>query len=400
LSSAGAQGEETAKAEHRNDKAGMTGRLTQWLDRVYALRDRVIGSTRFQRFAADFPLTRFVAQKQARALFDICAGFVYAQVLAACIQLRLFEILGEKPQTAEALAERCAVPLDAMERLLAAAASLRLLSERGDGRYGLGMLGAALVGNPGIAAMVEHHAMLYEDLRDPVALLRNGARDTQLSRYWAYAGSRATAHIDQQSVSGYTALMSSSQGLIAEDILAAYDFSRHRHLLDLGGGDGAFLLAAADHGPSLQLTLFDLPPVADIAAERFHQQGIAGRAEAIGGDFLRDALPPGADLITLIRILLDHDDATVVKILQACRRAIAPDGRLLVAEPISGLTGSQPVSDAYFGLYLFAMGRGRPRSRRHLRRLLHEAGFYRVKTIATRRPLLTNLLIACPKPDA
>jgi demethylspheroidene O-methyltransferase len=70
---------------------------------------------------------------------------------------------------------------------------------------------------------------------------------------------------------------------------------------------------------------------------------------------------------------------------------------LLIAEPVSGLTGAPQVSDAYFNLYLFAMGRGRPRTYRRIQQLLHEAGFDRVKVKRTRRPLLTNVVIAQPK---
>jgi demethylspheroidene O-methyltransferase len=367
-----------------------------WLDRLYAARDRLLANPAFQRWAAAFPLTRPIANRHAQALFDLCAGFVYAQVLAACIRLELFDVLSERPRTPERLAAECAVPVEAMRRLLAAAAALGLLAERSGGRYGLGMLGAALRGNPGIAAMVEHHAMLYDDLRDPVALLRGGAA-TKLGDYWPYAKAGDAGAVDAASVAGYTALMSASQGVIAEDILAAYNFGRHKRLLDIGGGEGAFLIAAAAHAPELRLTLFDLPPVAERAAKRFAARGIGGRAAAVGGNFLQDPLPSGADLITLIRILLDHDDAAALAILRAARRAMAPDGVLLVAEPISGLTGSRAVTEAYFGLYLFAMGNGRPRSLPQFKALLEEAGFCRVRALPTRRPLLTNLVTASPQ---
>ncbi len=123
-------------------------------------------------WAAAFPLTRLVARRRARTLFDLCAGFVYAQVLLACVRLRLFDVLREGPLAMPDLAARLALPLDGAARLLAAAAALQLVSRRGGGRFGLGALGAAMVGNPGVAAMVEHHALLYADLADPVALLR------------------------------------------------------------------------------------------------------------------------------------------------------------------------------------------------------------------------------------
>lgn len=369
-----------------------------WLDRLVRLRDRILANPRFQRRVSDLPVANWIAHSHASALFDICAGFVYSQVLAACIRLRLFEMLQDGPETPADLAARCAMPAEAMQRLLAAAAALGLVAERSGGRYGLGMLGAALIGNPGIAAMVEHHSMLYDDLRDPVALLRGDREATQLARYWPYAAAPSPGALDGASTAGYTALMSSSQDLIAEDILAAYDFRRHRRLLDIGGGNGAFLAAAAARAPQLSLTLFDLPAVAAMAAARFKANGLSGRTEAVGGDFFTDLLPEGADLVTLIRIILDHDDAAALRILRAARRAIAPGGTLLIAEPLSGLTGSKAVSDAYFGMYLFAMGRGRPRRFKEMKTLLQQAGFKRIRAVPTRRPLLTNLLVASPDP--
>ena len=107
-------------------------------------------------------------------------------------------------------------------RLIAAAVSLKLISRRSDGRFGLGPLGAALVGNDAVAAMVRHHAILYRDLENPVALLRGEPAETGLSRYWAYARSTHPDRLSSDRVTGYTNLMATSQAMIAEEILAAY----------------------------------------------------------------------------------------------------------------------------------------------------------------------------------
>ncbi len=161
--------------------------LDPWLDRGRAARDRLVASAWFRRRAAAFPLTRPVARRRARALFDLCAGFVYSQILLACVRLRLPQILLEGPQTVAALSVRLSLSADATARLLAAAVSLRIAARRGQGRFGLGPLGAALVDNPGVTAMIEHHALLYDDLRDPVALLREERGGTGLAGYWPYA---------------------------------------------------------------------------------------------------------------------------------------------------------------------------------------------------------------------
>jgi demethylspheroidene O-methyltransferase len=365
------------------------------LDRFLQWRDRLMASDRFRRWAGGFFLTRPIARRNARALFDVCAGFVYSQVLAACVRLRLFEILAEGPQSIDELSRRLNLPADATLRLLRAAMSLGLVSARSQGRYGLGQLGAAMVGNEGITAMVEHHALLYADLADPVALLR-GNRDTALSKYWPYAEGAQPAELDRTSVAAYSRLMSQSQALIAGEILAAYRMTPHQCLLDVGGGEGTFLLAAARAHPHLSLKLFDLPSVSAIAATRFEEAGLGSRTATYGGDFARDPLPEGADVITLIRVAFDHPDEKVLLILKSIRRALPETGTLLLAEPMAATGGAEPMGDAYFGFYLLAMGRGKSRSAAELTELLRLAGFSRIRHVPTNMPLQTQLLVAQP----
>ena len=108
--------------------------------------------------------------------------------------------------------------------------------------------------------------------------------------------------------------------------------------------------------------LFDLPAVADRARTRFAAAGLSHRAEAIGGDFLSQSLPDGADIVSLVRVIHDHDDAAALALLRNVRRALPRDGTLLIAEPMADTAGAEAVGNAYFGFYLLAMGSGRPRT--------------------------------------
>lgn len=373
--------------------AGLSASL---LDAWRGFRDRLLASARFQRWAAAFPLTRPIAQQRTRALFDLCAGFVYTQVLTSCVRLNLFDILAERPQSLEALTIRLGLSPDVTQRLLLAAISLDLVERRGEGRYGLGSLGAAMIGNPAVAKMVEHHAILYRDLTDPVALLRGDHPPTELARYWGYAGSAPPTTLSDAQVASYSGLMSASQPFVAEDVLDAYRLDRHRCVMDVGGGEGTFLRAVGARIPAIRLMLFDLPAVAARARGFFAQEGLSDRATAAGGDFFLDPLPSGADLVTLLRVVHDHDDARVLTLLKSIRRIMPSDGALLLAEPMAGTPGAEPMADAYFGFYLLAMGRGRARTAEELTALLGQAGFDRVSLLPARRPLLTRLILARP----
>ncbi len=344
------------------------------------------------RLAERFPLTRPIAQREARALFDICAGFVYSQTLLACVRLNLFEALSDGPVEEANLARRLGIDAIAVKRLLTASSALRLTKRHGKSRWGLARLGSAMLVSPGLAEMVEHHAVLYRDLLDPVALLK-GRKGTELSAYWPYAREGAEGAAGANDVTGYTGLMAATMPAIANEILDAVSFRRYKCLLDAGGGDGTFLRAAAARFAHLNLILFDLPGVTGVAKEQFDRGGLQSRVQIAEGDLKTGTLPAGADVITLIRILLDHGDAGALQILKSVRRALPENGALVLAEPMAATKGAESAG-AYFSFYLMAMGEGRPRSKDELTAMLKQAGFEKVTEIPTCQPLLTRILLA------
>lgn len=363
-------------------------RLASWRERWINWRNGLVADPRFQRWAAASPLTRLVARRRAKALFDLCAGFVYSQVLLACVRLRLFDMLRAGPLHQAQLAAQMQLAPEAAQRLLRAAASLKLLRALPDDRYALDDLGASMLANPSVGAFVEHHALLYDDLSDPVALLRGETR-TKLSQFWPYAKGREG---DLETYGAYSDLMARSQKLIAEDVLDAYPFGRHERLLDVGGGEGAFVAAVAARHPTLRLQLFDLSPVAERARDALAAQGLT-RIETYGGSFLDAPLPKGADIVTLIRVLHDHDDDVALAALRAAHAALPSGGALLIAEPMAETPGAEAIGDAYFGFYLLAMGSGRARRRAEMTQLLQAAGFTDIRFLPTARPMFSSVVV-------
>jgi demethylspheroidene O-methyltransferase len=372
-----------------------------WSESWIRWRNRVVASPKFQRWAARSPLTRHIARRRARALFDLCAGFVYSQILHACVELDLFAFLAARPRSAAEVAQAKDLPFNGALRLLRAAAALKLFRALDGDRFALADLGAAMLGNPSIADFVAHHTLLYDDLRDPVALLR-GQTTTKLSQFWPYAEDRPGQHSRTHAAgedrdgryAAYSDLMARSQALIAEDVLDAVSLTPFTCLLDVGGGEGVFAAAAARRAPNLKVKLFDLPPVAERARLRIRALGLEGRVQTYGGSFLTNPLPEGADIVSLIRVLHDHDDESALAILGAARRALRNGGSVLIAEPMAETLGAEPIGDAYFGFYLLAMGRGRARSAGAIVELLRTAGFGPARTLTTARPLLASAVIS------
>jgi demethylspheroidene O-methyltransferase len=363
-------------------------------DRWRDFRNTLVSDRRFQAAVMRLPVLRSIGERNTRRIFDQCAGFVYSQTLLACVELGVLAVLARDTPTGGELANRLGLRPDAAERLLRAAAALGLVEDRSAGRYGLGPAGAVIAADPGLLAMISHHRILYADLMDPAAMLRGSGHGQQMPAYWAYAGAKRPEGLNADQITSYSALMTASQASLAADVLDAYRFDRHERLMDIGGGDGGFVEAAAQRLPGLQFICFDLPPVAQRATRRFESAGLSGRAVACGGNFLTDPLPDGADIVTLLRVVLDHDDDTVATLLRAVRQALRPQGVLVIAEPISGTPGAERITDTYFGIYLMAMGNGKTRTFKELCALLNAAGFSRTRRIATRNRLLCGLVVA------
>jgi demethylspheroidene O-methyltransferase len=370
--------------------AGALARLrTRWR----AWRNARIADPAFQDRAARFAATRPIARAEARQLYDIVSGFVYSQVLFACVELGVLDALSAGPRRVDDLAGRIGLTPERTARLAQAAVALRLLEREGADGYGLGPLGAAALGAPGVVEMVRHHALFYRDLADPVALLR-GEADPELSRFWAYVGGARTHDLPAATAAEYSRLMAASQTMVARETLAACPLDDIRCLVDVGGGEGAFLEAALAATPGLAGVVFDLPAVAARAEARFADAGLAGRARAVGGSFLDDPLPAGADAMSLIRVLYDHEDDVATALLAKVHAALPSGGRLIVSEPMSGGARPTRAGDAYFGFYTLAMSTGRPRSAERHAELLGAAGFTAIRRHPTRQRFVTAVLSA------
>jgi demethylspheroidene O-methyltransferase len=361
-------------------------------DRLYAWKTGLLRSQRFQRWAARMPVAARVARKDGEALFDLVAGFLHSQVLMAFVQLDLADHLSTQPRSAEGLALRTGINPDRMRVLCQAASALGLMQRQRDGRYALGRLGAALPGIPGLAQMIRHHDVLYRDMADPVAFFRD-APATELAAFWPYVFG-ATGTIDPETAATYSELMAESQTLVAEEALRVLDLKGIDTLLDIGGGTGAFLTAVGSAYPDLKLHLFDLPQVIEPATARFAAAGLSDRVTITGGSFRTNALPRGADAISLIRVLYDHGDDTVRMLLAKAHAALPDGGRIIISEPMSGGAHPTRAGDAYFGLYCLAMGTGRARSADEIVQHLEAAGFSEIRSRKTARPFITSVVEA------
>jgi demethylspheroidene O-methyltransferase len=143
--------------------------------------------------------------------------------------------------------------------------------------------------------------------------------------------------------------------------------------------------------------LLDLPDVIPAAHRHILESGLENRCQLTSGSFRENDLPKGADAISLIRVLFDHEDEVVADLLRKSCEALPAGGRLIISEPMSGGARPDLAGDVYFSFYTMAMGTGRVRSGKRIAEMCEASGFTRVKLPNAFRPYVTSTLV-CRKP--
>tara|TARA_A100001011_G_scaffold342683_1_gene376395 strand:+ start:119 stop:1228 length:1110 start_codon:yes stop_codon:yes gene_type:complete len=355
-------------------------------------RNQLVTSQKFQKWAGNTPIIRNIARKDAEKIYDLMAGFVYSQTLLAMVELDLFGYLKERSLSATELSNETQIPKRNITILCQSAVAIKMLERVGDEQYALSRLGAAVIGVDGLTDMIRHHRLFYEDLVDPVRLLKNEA-DTHMSKYWPYVLSDQSGSIKSHVAGKYSDLMRSSQKLVAEETLRLISFSSTARLLDIGGGTGAFIEEVSKVTNGISFCLFDLPQVIE-KAKGFPFYENNNQFETAAGSFVLDKIPVGYDTITLIRVLYDHNDDVVITLLKKIYDALPVAGRIIISEPMSG--GKKPIrsGDSYFGFYTMAMSTGRPRSPQEHQYFLNKVGFRTVKKHKGTREFITQVISA------
>jgi precorrin-6B methylase 2 len=312
-------------------------------------------------------------------LYQLATGFAITKTLLVAHRLGLFEAIGTMFKTAQEVSAQAKLPIRTTEMLLDACVSLKICSKEGD-RYTNGLLVQRylLASQPGYLGRFfdhfnDHMYPAWQYLEDAV---RTGHAQIQRvvgkeKDHFFQAMDRNKDHLET-----FMATMDEHSLLEGEALASAYDFSSHRELLDVGGGTGAMSVAILRRYPHLRATVFDRPPVCEIAQRVIREQGMADRISTRAGDFFVDALPAAADITLLSGILHNWSPSKVRVILRQCAKALPSGKTLLISEQILSDTKTEPLAAVMASLnMLVMMDEGQEYSRSEFETFLSETGF-------------------------
>lgn len=312
--------------------------------------------------------------RPAETLRDLVNGYRVTQAIHVAATLGLADLLKGGPVTSQELARRSGTHPDALYRLLRALASVGVFEEGEGRRFALTPVGQCLRGDAedsvaGLAAFVgrPYYWQAWAHLLHSVQTGENAFRHVHGMGNWEYRARHPGENVI------FDGAMVSTTRRVTGAVLEAYDFSRFRRVVDVGGGRGALLAALLERFPGMRGVLFDQPQVVAQAAPLLEGAGVAGRCEVVAGSFF-DAVPPGGDAYVLKSILHDWEDDEATGILRRCREAMAPGAALLVVEFELGEPNRQPLAK-FADLTMLVGTGGRERSLGEYGALLEAAGF-------------------------
>jgi hypothetical protein len=320
-----------------------------------------------------------VADRQR--LRDLIHGYRLTQAIYVVATLGIPDLIGERACDTSELATASGSNVDALHRVLRALAAARLLHEDPEGKFSLTQLGLGLRSDvagsvSAWAKFVARPAMwgAWGELLHTVQTGENAFHHLHGQNTWQFRA----ANTDESEI--FDAAMREDSSRIVAALLASYDFSEFRHIVDVGGGDGTLLAGILVGCPEARGTLLDLEHVVAKAAPVFARARVQTRVAGVAGSFF-EHVPAGADLYLLKHVVHNWKDAEAAAILRTCREAVPPHGKLLLIERFVGA----PRSDAEVALAdlnMLVNAGGRERTLDQFRSLLMVAGFVLKTTIA------------------
>ncbi len=313
-------------------------------------------------------------QRPSAKLLDLVNGFKVSQALHVAATLGIADLLTNGPRSGDDLAAATCAHPRSLYRVLRALSAVGVFREDADERFALTPLGeclrsdatepvapwAVFIGQP-------EYWQAWGHLLDSVRTGEHAFRHAHGMTTWEYYARNPEAG------AAFDSAMTSRSRRQANAVLNACDFKRFACVVDVGGGHGLLLSTILANYPSLRGVLFDQPHVVAGSEPVLRTARVADRCQVVGGDFF-EAVPSGGDAHVLKFILHDWEDEQATAILRNCRRAIAPNGKLLVIESEIS-PPNEGASDKFLDLTMLVHTGGRERTREEWAALFATAGF-------------------------
>ena len=302
-------------------------------------------------------------------LQNLSYGHKQSAALRAAVEVGLFTCISQGASSIPDIANAAGISALNAERLAVACTSLGLVEKEGEEYRNAPDVERFLVKEKMtyIGPWILFNGWDFERWKDLAEIMKSDDPPKVLGLYESLDDEMARVYHDATYTVGLGAGM-----LFARDV----DLSNRSRILDLGGGSGAYCIAAVQKYPHLRATVMDFEPVCKIAQGFISQWGMEDKISTKPGDFTSDALPFGADVMIMASNLPQYNEEVLGRVLKKAYEALAPGGEYHVCGETLDNDKCGPVGPALWGLHEALFGsEGRAHSEEEVIGYLERAGF-------------------------
>ena len=305
------------------------------------------------------------------------SSFFVSRIILTANNFRIFDHLAAPGKTARLLSRTLPADVRATELLLNSLVAIGLLKKKRDVYRNAPVASRYLVSGKSEyqGDIIRHYSTLWDNWSGLDTVLKTGKPSRK-------------AHDHEAFILG----MHNLALLKVTKVLAALDLRGVTKVLDLGGGPGTYAMALAQKG--IQVAIMDFPDTLKIARKLIRRSGLSDRVRLLSGDFTRDDMGKGYDLIFISQIFHAYDEAACISMLKKSYAALNPGGKVVVQEFLLEETRTDPPWSALFAINMLVNTRGgRTYTPREMITWMKKAGFRE----ARQRPVDESVLIAATK---
>src|SRR4030042_3906238 len=275
------------------------------------------------------------------SIYGIARSFRECRLLLTGIELNLFSLAASTPLSAEEIAGELKGDPRATTILLDALSALGFL-EKNENRYRT---------VPSLVPLLSESesTSILPGLLHTAHLWHAGPQLTKIVFRGGPAG-REDSGFTNDRLSAFIGAMHVGAAGAADGIVAGISPGPAKVFIDIGGGSGTYTMAFLKASPEMKATLFDLPPVIEMARKRITEAGMQDRVTLVPGDFYKDALPTGHDLALLSAIIHQNSPEQNRALYQKIFLALDPGGRIIIRDHVMEPDRTKPVSGAIFAV--------------------------------------------------
>ncbi|MBX7174583.1 MAG: methyltransferase [Pyrinomonadaceae bacterium] len=275
-------------------------------------------------------------------LLSLMTAYQQSRVLFTLIELKIPKLLSNRALTSKEIAQKKKIEPIAMERFLSAAVSIGLLKKIDNSFSNSEITQEFLVKGKEfyLGGQIERQRKRSFSVWNNL---------TKHLKNWKYGGEKSLPQTDDQ---GYEAMAEQHKLALLQGfaLAKAFNFSKYKRILDLGGGTGATSIALCKTYPHLESIVYDLPENTMIAQKFIEENELSKRIKVFNGDFKKDALPENFDAVLLANFMSVADAEENQKLLTKLYQKLPKGGVCILSGWIIDNSGLAPKISVLFCL--------------------------------------------------